>query len=112
MKEYTRKITRDEAIARLTVGTRIYYTGDMANLPANGVITRVWSSKFYSLLVDIKWDPEECNFGETVQKSDDIGLTVASFVSGPGTRFYFEDEWEAERRRAITEFDSQIAARK
>ncbi len=85
----------------LTLGQRIYYTGDMANAEDSGTVVAVNPPTSYTR-----------SSGQTVQilgvtydiESDDgrtwRGLTAAHFAPGPGRRFWMLDEWLESRRKA------------
>jgi hypothetical protein len=45
-----------ESLKTLPIGTRVYYTGDMANLPAVGTIVEHKPSARFSDQLRIEWD--------------------------------------------------------
>lgn len=87
--------------AKLTVGARIYYTGDMANQPAIGTITETRRDR-WGFSVDIGWDAEE----GLERKPPTRGLQAAHFSPGPGQRFYLLDEWRTLRAGRIGEMQA------
>ena len=86
---------------KLKVGEKIYYTGDMANLPAKGKIIRVHGNEFYPLLYDIELDN-----GEEVRVSRNISPVMLE--KSPGRRFILMSEYEAERAEKIKELKSRM----
>lgn len=80
------------------VGERIYYTGDMANQPDWGIVTR-WGFDGWGQSADLAMDS-----GKTIRQ-----LSVASFQRTPGARFVFEDAWKSERAQAIRNFEEAVA---
>lgn len=87
---------------QLTEGTRIYYTGDMANASSYGVITKQW--------YDAKWKYYHVN----VMLDDGrelLGLTLSGFQPSPGRRFWLESDYKAERKRMFEQMQANLAAR-
>lgn len=81
--------------AQLTEGTRIYYTGDMANQSGLGTITKAWfDAKWGYHLVDIAMDDER----------EWKAIHLASFQPGPGRRFWLLSDWEAKRQAQINTY--------
>ena len=85
---------------KLAVGTRIYYTGDMANQPDEGTVVAVrppdrWGGESYDICLDD---------GRTMR-----GIYPSNY-SGPGKRFWTLDEWEADRQRRIDEANAAYHA--
>jgi hypothetical protein len=77
---------------KMTLGQRIYYKGDMANIDDAGTIVGVRpADKFAPESYDIDLDD-----GRTMQ-----GVYHLAFDSGPGRRFVPLDEWRAQREAAI-----------
>ena len=81
-------------------GDRIYYTGDMANMPSAGTITKIrppdkWGPESY----DIKFDEERFD-GDALETR---GIYKSAFTPGPGRRFMLLEEYTADRERRIEE---------
>jgi len=81
-----------ERYDNLKVGQRIYYTGDMANFPTYGTITKIilpdrWGGVSYL----IKFDDETYE-GDTKKEAY---INYLSFQPGPGRRFMLEEEQKA-----------------
>lgn len=75
----------------LIIGTRIYYTGDMANASDHGMITAERpANRFAPLSYDITLDD-----GRTFK-----GVWAIAFDPGPGRRFWTDAEYEADRAKA------------
>ena len=91
----------DKEYNNLKVGEKIFYAGDMANLPATGEIVEVYNSKFYPVLYDIALDNGE-------EKRISKGITPANF-KGIGKRFQLESERKAEREEKIKELEKMFA---
>jgi len=79
--------------AKMTAGTRIYYTGDMANLESEGTIYNVVDSLRWGLSYDLHLDD-----GRIFR-----GVFPTSFTPGPGRRFWPLAEWEERRAERIKE---------
>jgi len=76
----------------LTVGQRIYYTGDMANIEDEGRIVRMRpADRLAPESYDVK-----LNDGRIFR-----GVYHLSFDPGPGRRFWPLDEWEAQRKARL-----------
>ena len=81
-------------------GDRVYYTGDMANLPSSGVITkRRPADKYAPISYDV-----HLNDGREIK-----GLYYLSFEPGPGRRFWLLSEWEADRKLKMDDFVSRMS---
>ena len=80
----------------LKVNQKVYYTGDQANLPAEGEIIKVYSNQFYPVLYDIALDNGE-------EKRISHCVSPLNF-EGVGHRFELSEERETERQRKIMEF--------
>lgn len=78
-----------------TIGTRIYYSGDMANLPSLGTITKVIPSDKYSP-ESVKISYDESRFEGDKQSSI---VPVYCFEKSGGCRFHLADEWDAEQKK-------------
>ncbi len=81
----------------LIVGTKIYYTGDMANQSAQGRIVKVYPPDRYC-----------CGGSYDIEYEDDRRMTrritPASFAPGPGRRFWPLGEWNAKRETEMKKF--------
>ena len=78
----------------LIIGTKIYYTGDMANLPADGEIVKVHGNPFYPILYDISLD-------NGVEKRIARNISPVHLEKSPGRRFIIMSEYEEERNERI-----------
>ena len=76
---------------KLTLGQRIYYTGDMANAESAGVVTAI-SGTAYTLDLDD---------GRVFR-----GISPLAFEPGPGRRFWLLEEWLEHRAAAYEKFVS------
>jgi hypothetical protein len=74
---------------KLEVGTKIYYTGDQANLPAFGEITKVYTDEYNSLEVTLE-------DGRVWKK-----LGAIHFQPSIGRRFMTLEEYKAERKARL-----------
>ncbi len=83
---------------KLEIGTRIYYTGDRANIEGEGAITVIHPHD--------KWGPESYNIALDDGRNL-LGIYPSNF-SGPGKRFWLLDDWEADRQRRITEMQADM----
>ena len=79
--------------SKLQPGTRIYYTGDMANSEDRGVIIKRYSDRWGDF-VDIKFDT-----GRISRR-----IYTMSFEPGAGCRFMFESEWQEQHDKAVEAF--------
>ena len=91
------------------VGTRIYYTGDMANGNSIGTITAIHSATQISPVgYDIEYDDER--FEGDNKKSHSV--PIHCFSPGPGRRFYLLDEWidkkNAEIKKVYAEYGINV----
>ena len=87
---------------KLTEGTKVYYTGDMANVDGAGVITKVnppdrWYAVSYNIVLE---DGREC-----------LHIMPSNFGMGGGCRFQVMSEREAARAASIRAFATEQAAR-
>lgn len=85
----------------LTVGTRIYYTGDMANAEGEGTIDAVipadkYRSKSYNITMD---DGRVWLF-----------VFAASFGNGPGVRFCTLESHNENRRKSMEAMQQRMRA--
>ncbi len=91
----------------LQPGTRIYYTGDMANGSSFGTVTAYRDAgRFNPESVDISFDDERF---EGDEKKSTRSLPVICFAPGPGRRFWLESEWEADRQARIAEMKARYS---
>ncbi len=94
-----------ENAEKYKVGTRIYYTGDMANRESAGTITRFHPpGRFNPEAVDIEYDEERFE-GDTERSSRMVYLL--GFKPGPGRRFLLLEEYEANRDKAIKDMQER-----
>ena len=84
------------------IGEEMYYTGDRANNEAWGRIAAEHNDPRWGRSWDIEWRPED-------EKPITRGLTANHFTPGPGRRFWFRDEWEAERLLKISAMTTRRA---
>jgi hypothetical protein len=74
-------------------GDRIYYTGDMANIPDEGIIIKRYDRDSYNpISYDIRLDDGR------IQKR----IWHNHFDNSPGRRFWLLSEWQAEREKQLT----------
>ena len=78
-------------------GTRIYYTGDMANIEDFGTISRVVHSPRWGTSYDIVLDD-----GRLLR-----GISPMNFAPSPGRRFWPLNEWEARRTERIADMQKR-----
>jgi hypothetical protein len=97
MKEKERHETRDGMV--LEAGVRIHYTGDMANLPRDGKIERLYTDK-WGTQVELTLDAIEDDFGGAEPERKTI-LQVSSFEPSPGRRFMTAARRDEERTAKI-----------
>lgn len=72
----------------LTVGTKVKYIGDMANLPGYGEIAKVAPCDWYGQKITVRLDAQPCEIEEYSVPEREFILTPNSFKPGPGTRFF------------------------
>ena len=82
----------------LTAGTRIFYTGDRANMEGVFVVVRQNVNDFYGIDVDLR-EVGDC-YGDAPRE---MNLTPCAFSRGPGCRFFLYETWAAERAAKIAE---------
>lgn len=82
--------------------TRIYYTGDRANKPGGGIITK-------RLLADAKWHYRQVRI-EMDDGREWRAIDMLAFQPGPGRRFWLESDWLAHRRQMLAKLESQRKA--
>lgn len=84
----------------LKLGTRIYYTGDRANIDGFGAIT---GEKHGQL--EISLDAQPSDYGEEYSVPARVFyVPPVAFEPGPGRRFITFAEYEAERAEKIRQF--------
>ncbi len=76
----------------LSIGTEIYYTGDMANSEGEGVIVGTGGR----------------NLAIKLDDGRDMVIHPAAFVPGPGRRFMTMVERKAERSAALQKFFASV----
>lgn len=87
-------------------GTRVYYTGDMANMSSFGTITAYHPRGQYTPeSVDIKYD--EIRFEGDDSRFSKM-VPVIAFSKGVGQRFWFLDEWEQHRAEELEKLKSAM----
>lgn len=85
-----------------TVGTRIHYTGDMANSESFGVVTKVLENDKYNYnQIEITFDDERFE-GDTKKAT----VCLSGFSNGPGCRFSLEREWKANQQATLARYMS------
>jgi len=88
-------MTRDELKKELQVGVEIYYSGDGANDPGFGKVTKVNTpDRFDSGSVEILMEDER------VWKR----VGYVSFIPGPGVRFHIKKIWQKDRAEKVKQF--------
>jgi hypothetical protein len=89
-----------------TVGTRVYYTGDMANGSSFGTITNCRpADRFAPEAVDILFDDERFE-GDTTRTTKGIWLNM--FEPSIGRRFWLADEWKADQKAKFEEMEKRF----
>lgn len=83
------------------IGDRVHYTGDMANLPGQGIIIKRREADNYApISYDVKFDDEDRMFR---------GVTYLSFEPGPGRRFWLFSEWKEDREKRIQQMQQEMS---
>ncbi len=86
---------------RIEKGTRVYYTGDMANFPSYGTVLRCYSATRYTPeTVDIAFD-EQTFEGDVMRVARRV--PVSNFSAGPGCRFWLARDWDARKRAVLAQ---------
>ena len=101
------KTTRDGQT--IDAGTKIYYTGDMANSDGFFTVTEMRGDCYsHVVMVEDEQGPDAC--GEI---SDPRTITVpfSSFEAGPGRRFTTRDRRDAEREAVMRQYRQRYARR-
>ncbi len=95
--------------SKLQPGTRIFYTGDMANGSSYGTITKRRSrGKYNPESVDIKFDDPRFD-GDDDQETH--GLPICCFSPGPGQRFMLAEDYDRQREEKIAAMRADFEAR-
>ncbi len=79
-------------------GDRIYYTGDQANVPSEGIITKLVPATQYS------------PFGYNIHLDNRHEFKIVSplsFEKSPGRRFWLLSEWKSKREEEIKAFQER-----
>ena len=95
-------MTRRHTMADLPIGTRIYYTGDMANPDGYGVVVAHRpASRWSAVSVDQR----------IVDGRDILAIQPHEFDLSPGRRFLTRTEHDARRAAAIAQMQTEYEAR-
>lgn len=86
-----------QAYKNLPVGTRVIYTGDMANHAGRGSVVAVTSNR---------WSP--CQYDLLMEDGREMKAIQPSNFDGPGRRFILQSEYDEQRRA----FVAQLATRR
>lgn len=86
----------------LEKGTRIYYSGDMANQEGFGTITKVITSPTYSPSLRIRFDDKRTTIVGTLAFSEE-------YLGHGGTRFVTEKAYYEWREKQIASFKRRAA---
>jgi len=84
----------------MTVGTRIYYTGDMANIESEGTIYNVVHDPRWGQHYDLHFDDGRIS----------RGIHPVAFQPSPGRRFWPLAEWMAYRAERIKASQERMRA--
>jgi hypothetical protein len=84
----------------LTAGTRIHYTGDMANDPGDGSVTAVTDGR-HGVFYDITLDD-----GRIFRMTPHVSCVF----NGPGRRFWIMSEYQAKRAAEIAKYTAAAAS--
>ncbi len=76
-----------------TPGTRIFYTGDMANSEDYGVIISYTPPGKWSDNIKVRLDDGRI-----------FNISSPSFSPGPGRRFWLADDWDTDKQKRINAF--------
>jgi len=91
------EMKKTENYHNMTIGTKFYYTGDMANSDGEGSISKVRNPPKWGLSYDLTFDD-----GRSFR-----GVSPLSFEPGPGRRFWPLAEWEARRAERIRDMQAR-----
>ena len=76
----------------LTIGTAVYYTGDMANASAYGTVVAIRAgNRWGNLSYDVEFEDGRSS----------KGISPLAFEPGPGRRFWLLSEWTQDRNAKI-----------
>lgn len=90
--------------SELQIGTRVYYTGDMANCEGYGNVVATY--------VAPKGSPETFAFDVLFDDGRTFArLSLHNFTPGPGRRFWIASEWDADRQRRLEAMRREYRAR-
>jgi hypothetical protein len=88
---------------RFERGTKVYYTGDMANQSGHGEIESLRGDQ-----VEIRLYEQPSDFGaEYGLEERRFFVPRAAFSPSPGQRFYFREEWMRQRAERIASMTGQ-----
>lgn len=90
-------------IRDLGIGTKIYYTGDMANGSGFFVVSAHRPGN-YGHTIELRETGD--TYGDEPRTFR--GLMLSSFQPGPGRRFELHSEWKAEREAKIAAFAAAV----
>lgn len=80
-------------------GTKIYYTGDMANIEDFGIITKFHEpTKYAPQRMDI-----ELNDGRVFPQ-----IYCSNLQLGPGRRFWLADDWKKDQKEKMDSFINRM----
>ena len=85
-------------MSNLEAGTRIIYTGDMANLSGKGSIVAVTSNR---------WSP--CQYDIKLDDGREMKAIQPSNFTGPGRRFILQPKYDKQREAYIAQLRSRHA---
>ena len=93
------------AINDLQVGTKIHYTGDMANPSGNGRVVAVHLNPRFGDDVEVALDaqPDENGHADGSVPARTFRISPANFSRGLGCRFWLRTEWIAKRRASFAD---------
>lgn len=82
----------------LKIGQKVVYTGDMANLPAEGEIVRFDPSGYDIELINVAGEKRTARC-----------ISPVMFEKSPGRRFLLWEEYQANRQARIDELKAKFA---
>lgn len=86
-------------IETLEIGTRIYYTGDMANIGSFGTIIDKVEDALYGAYYTIEYDDERFEGDTRISK-----VPASNFSAGPGCRFKTVEQYNKERNEMYAKY--------
>lgn len=86
-------------MTNLKTGTRVHYTGDMANHEGNGIIIKTETDRWGDHIL-VKFD----------DRRPDAHLSPLNFAEGPGQRFMTEAEQSRRREAGIARMQETMRA--